>query len=210
MNKAKNVIKYYILNNKLKNVIRKGWKNWNVNASRLESVAEHVYGTLSLAIAMYSEYEYELDLYKVIMMLSIHELEEIIIGDLTAWDISKEEKERMGHEAVKEILKDLLIKDELESLVLEFDKRETKEAVFAYHIDKLECDVQCKIYDQLGYVDLNNQPGNNILLNDEKVKSLLNDDKYCWSKMWINYDKDKYVDDANFLEVLDYVENNDI
>jgi 5'-deoxynucleotidase YfbR-like HD superfamily hydrolase len=122
----------------LKNLIRKGWIQWNVNRERVESVAEHIYGVEALAIAMASEYNYDLDLYKVILMIAIHELEEIYIGDLTAWEISKEEKVRLGHEAIKKVLGELLIKDELESLILEFDERETKEAKFAYHCDKLE------------------------------------------------------------------------
>lgn len=34
-------------------------------------------------------------------MLAVHELEEIIIGDLTFWDISSEDKKIKGHEAVE-------------------------------------------------------------------------------------------------------------
>lgn len=207
--KAKSVVKYYVLNNKLKNLIRTGWVKWSVNKERIESVAEHIYGTVSLAIAMYSQYEYDVDLYKVILMLAIHELEEIIIGDLTAWQVSKEEKERLGHEAIKKVLGDLLIKDELESLILEFDSKETKEAKFAYHCDKLECDIQCKLYDEGGYVDLNNQYNDNPSRNDPIVIELL-ESGYSWSKMWLEYDKNKYLDDNNFMEVLEYVENNDI
>lgn len=56
MEKAKNVVRYYVLCNKLKDVIRTGWKDWNVKRERVESVAEHVFGTQSLAIAMCSEY----------------------------------------------------------------------------------------------------------------------------------------------------------
>jgi 5'-deoxynucleotidase YfbR-like HD superfamily hydrolase len=52
MSKESNVINYYVLCNKLTNVIRTGWKDWNVNRSRLESVAEHIYGVQMLAIAM--------------------------------------------------------------------------------------------------------------------------------------------------------------
>ena len=44
MSKAKNVIRYYVLCNKLKDVIRTGWKDWNVKRDRVESVAEHIYG----------------------------------------------------------------------------------------------------------------------------------------------------------------------
>ena len=74
MEKAEKVIEYYALTQKLKNVIRTGWKDWRVSGDRLESVAGHVYGTQMLAIAMYSEYHYEFDLKKVIHMLAIHEL----------------------------------------------------------------------------------------------------------------------------------------
>ena len=63
-----NVIKYYVLCNRLKNIIRKGWLDWNINRDRIESIAEHVYGTLMLAIAIYYEYDYNIDLNKVIMM----------------------------------------------------------------------------------------------------------------------------------------------
>ena len=44
MTKEERVIKYYVLCNKLKNVIRTGWLNWKVNQDRIESVAEHIYG----------------------------------------------------------------------------------------------------------------------------------------------------------------------
>ena len=50
MNKAKNVVDFFVLCNKLKDVIRTGWKNWNVKKERIESVAEHIYGVQMLAI----------------------------------------------------------------------------------------------------------------------------------------------------------------
>jgi len=206
---AKSVVEYYVLNNKLKNIVRQGWKNWNVSRDRVESVAEHIYGTTSLAIAMYSEYKYDIDLYKVIMMLCVHELEEIVIGDLTAWDIDRAKKEKLGHEAIRNILSKLNVAYELENLILEFDERKTKEAIFAYHIDKLECDIQCKLYDEERCVDLNKQDSNEVLKKDKRVQQLLSKDM-SWSEMWLEYDKSKYADDSNFLEVLEYVKNNNI
>ncbi|NMA51163.1 MAG: hypothetical protein GX951_04900 [Mollicutes bacterium] len=44
MSKEANVIKYYVICNGLKDVIRTGWKIWNVQRKRIESVAEHVFG----------------------------------------------------------------------------------------------------------------------------------------------------------------------
>ena len=153
MSKEENVIKYYVMCNKLKNVIRTGWKNWNVERERVESVAEHIFGVQMLAIAMKSEYEYDIDIMKVVFMLAVHELGEIVIGDLTMFEISKEEKAKREKEAVHKILCGLLDGKEIENLFTEFDSHSTKEAMFAYQCDKLECDLQSKLYDEEGCVD---------------------------------------------------------
>lgn len=208
MNKAQNVIKFYNTTNTLKTLIRKGWLNWHVKAERVESVAEHVYATQMLALAMYSEYKYDLDIQKVLYMLAIHELEETIIGDLTFKDISKEEKEKIGHEAVENILKDLLSGEEIKKLIFEFDAKETKEALFAYHCDKLECDLQCKLYDEANLVDLKDQ-----LESDNHNKNTIERMKkgeITWSYAWMNHDRPRFEKDKNFLEVLDYAIENKI
>lgn len=202
MTKEERVINYYVLCNKLKTTIRTGWKDWKVNKERLESVAEHIYGTQMLAIAMKSEYEYDIDIYKVIMMLAVHELEEIYIGDLTSFQITKQEKMKIGTEAVKKVLSNLTNKLEIENLILEYEKRETKEAQFAYYCDKLECDLQCRLYDLEKTVDVTNQEGN-ISFNDERVQSLLKQNK-SWSEMWMLYGQSKYNYDDNFKKVSDY------
>lgn len=208
MEKVKKVLNYYVLCNKLKNVIRTGWKDWNVKKERLESVAEHVYGVQMLAIAMKSEYKYDIDITKVIFMLAIHELGETVIGDLTRFQISKEEKEKLEHEAVSKILDGILDGDMIKELFLEFDRHETKEAMFAYQCDKLECDLQCKLYDEEGCVDLSSQQGNKTIENS-KVKELLESGE-SWSSMWLKFGQSTYPYDKNFKEVSEYALNNNI
>ena len=66
-----------------------------------------------LAIAMKSEYQYDVDILKVIYMIAVHELEEILIGDLTAFQISRDEKKIIGHEAIEKILENLMDKEEI-------------------------------------------------------------------------------------------------
>ena len=95
MSKEENVVKYYAICNRLKNVIRKGWKLWNVQRDRLESVAEHIFSTQMLAIAMKHEYQYDVDIMNVVFMLAIHELGEAIIDDLTQFEINENDKEKM-------------------------------------------------------------------------------------------------------------------
>ena len=208
MSKEENVIKYYVMCNKLKNVIRTGWKNWNVERERVESVAEHIFGVQMLAIAMKSEYEYDIDIMKVIFMLAVHELGEIVIGDLTMFEISKEEKAKREKEAVHEILCGLLDGKEIENLFTEFDSHSTKEAMFAYQCDKLECDLQSKLYDEEGCVDLNKQEGNDLLEN-KLVKKLLSEEK-SWSGMWLRFGQTVYPYDDNFKDVSKYALNNNI
>lgn len=208
MSKEERVINYYILCNKLKNVIRTGWLDWKVNKDRVESVAEHIYGTQMLAIAMKSEYNYDIDIMKVIFMLAIHELGETIIGDLTQFQISKEDKIKIEHEAVNNILKDLLDGEEIYKLYLEFDERKTKEALFAHFCDKLECDLQAKLYDEEGCVDLNSQSGNDTY-NHPDVQKLLNKG-YSFSEMWLRFGQEKYNYDDNFKSVSDYAIKNKI
>ena len=208
MSKEENVIKYYVMCNKLKNVIRTGWKTWNVERERVESVAEHIFGVQMLAIAMKSEYEYDIDIMKVIFMLAVHELGEIVIGDLTMFEISKEEKAKREKEAVHKILCGLLDGKEIENLFKEFDSHSTKEAMFAYQCDKLECDLQSKLYDEEGCVDLNKQESNDLLEN-ELVKKLLSEEK-SWSGMWLRFGQTVYPYDDNFKNVSKYALNNNI
>ena len=208
MSKEENVVKYYVICNKLKNVIRTGWQDWNVKRDRVESVAEHIYGVQMLAIAMKLEYEYDIDLPKVILMIAIHELGETIIGDMTQFQITKEAKEELEHKAVKDILKDLIDGDTIESLFLEFDERKTKEAFFAYQCDKLECDLQSKLYGEEGCVDLTKQEDNKTM-EHPLVKSLL-EQGLSWEEMWITFGQQKYPYDENFRSVSNYALNNSI
>lgn len=208
MSKEQNVINYYVICNRLKNVIRTGWKDWNVQRTRIESVAEHIFGVQMLALAMKSEYQYDVDIMKVIFMLAVHELGETIIGDLTQFQISKEEKEKLEHEAVHKMLGNLLDGKQIEELFLEFDSHNTKEAMFAYQCDKLECDLQCKLYDEEGCVDLNKQDGNTKMKNP-LVEKLLNNGA-TWSNMWLNFGQQIYPYDDNFKAISNYVKNNDI
>jgi putative hydrolase of HD superfamily len=208
MTKEENIIKYYVICNRLKNIIRTGWKSWNVKRDRLESVAEHIYGVQMLALAMKLEYKYDIDIMKVIMMLAVHELEEIIIGDLTYLQITSDEKKKIGREAIEKVLSDLLTGDEIKQLILEFDEKKTKEALFAYHCDKLECDLQCKLYDEAHFVDPYNQ--GDSADHKPEIMEKLKSGEITWSSSWMNHDRPKYEDDENFMEVLDYALDNSI
>lgn len=208
MKKEEKVLDYYVTCNKLKNIIRTGWLNWNVKRERLESVAEHVFGVQMLAIAINSEYNYDIDITKVIYMLAIHEIGETIIGDLTRFQISEEEKKKIEHDAVGKVLEPLKDKEYIKNLFIEFDEGKTKEAKFAYQCDKLECDLQSKLYDQENCVSLKDQE-NNSTKDHPLVKKLL-DEGNSWSSMWLKFSQESYPYDENFKSISDYATKNKI
>jgi putative hydrolase of HD superfamily len=206
--RIKNAINFYALCSKLKDTMRKGPLTWNANRERIESVAEHIYGVQMLAIAIYYQFEYKLDLNKVIYMLAIHELEEIEIGDLAFYETTKEDKLEKGKKATDYILKDLLGKEEIDKLLDEYNERKTEEAIFAYHCDKLECDIQMKLYDQEGCFDLNHQP-NNPIIELPSVKKVLESESSI-SNAWIEFDRSKFEDDPVFIEIINWLKENDV
>ena len=209
MGRIENVIRYYLLCNTLKDIVRTGWQIWKVKKERVESIAEHIYGTQMLAIGMHSEFDYEgLDLKKVLMMLAVHELEEISIGDKCWYEISEGDKQAEGHKAIVKLLKDLASGQEIVDLILEFDAGETREAIFAYNCDKLECDLQAKIYDEEDRVDINNQGGNPAIKKQIVIDLLLSEGSF--SGYWLEFDKRRIDFDPNFEQVLVYAQKNKI
>ena len=208
-NKIQNLLKFYLLATELKDKIRSGWKVWNIDRERVESVAEHIYGTCVLAIAIDSEFKLEIDLHKVIIMLVVHEIEEIKIGDLTPFDkVTKEEKRKIGKKAVEEVLNYLNKKIEYIELIEEFEEMKTKESIFAKMCDKLEADIQCKIYCEENCIDINNKE-NAHLLKDLRVQKLLNNGEKTLADLFIENDRPIYTEKV-FENIADYIKKNNI
>lgn len=188
MTKEEIVCSLFVLTNKLKDVVkRKGWYKRNINRKRVESVADHIYGSQMVAYTMYSEFKYDVDINKVILMLAIHEIGETIIGD----KLPKEKKQEVEEEAVLELLKLIPNGDYIKELYIEYEKKETKEAKFAYDCEHAECDLQAKLYVEEGCFSHNY-------------------DNYTFIDEWIGYDRKRLPYDKNFDDLLEYISNNDI
>ena len=207
--KIQNIIHFYVLASTLKDKIRRGWKIWHVERERVESIAEHIYGTCMLAIAIDSEYDFNIDLMKVIKILVIHELEEIEIKDFTPFDkITNKEKRKIGKVAVEDVLKDLTKKEELIELIEEFENMKTKESIFAKMCDKLESDIQCKLYCEEHCLDVNKSE-NKPILEDERIQNLIEDGSKTISDFFVENHKKEILDqDQIFKEIADYIKNN--
>lgn len=208
--KIKTILDYYLLTVKLKDVIRSGWKAWGVKRERLESVAEHIYGTCMLALAIWSETLPEVNISEVLIMLALHETEEIVIGDITPFDSdSKQKIKQEGQKAVLAIFKSLIAKDVYFKLVQDFDARSTPEAIFAHKCDKLESDLMARIYSDEGVLkyDSENDMKNRELIKKLKEKANSND----VAKLFTIWDRQHFENENDiFFKINKYLENNSI
>ena len=206
--RLKSIMSFYLLATRLKYKIRSGWDetHWNVSKERLESVAEHIYGTCILALSIDSEFETNLDIDKIIKMLVLHELGEVIIGDITPFDnITPEEKMKREHAAMKDVLGDLVKNEEYFALLLEFDAKKTREAVFAHLCDKLEADIQAKVYQDMGCQNPLDEQEKNVVFKNESIQQMLQDGAKTAFDIWYEWDKALFADDEKFSALLDYL-----
>lgn len=207
--KIKTILDYYILTNKLKDVIRSGWKAWGVKRERVESIAEHVYGTCMLAVAIWSETLPEVNLSEVLMMLALHETEEIVIGDITPFDDEPKQKiKSAGEKAVLAIFEKLIAKDVFFKLIHDFDTMATKEANFARKCDKLEADIQARIYSDEGSLKFENA---GEIKNNPKIKLLKEKTGNDVADYFAVWDREKHFqEDDIFLKINKYLEKRTI
>jgi len=211
MQEIKNVCDFYAVTHRLKNTLRTGWVHCGVDAKRLESVGEHIYGAQMLALSIYSEFKLDLDISKVALLLAVHELGECIIGDIPAVGakISREEKKKLEHEAAKQILGKMMQPQAIMEAFTEFEERKTKEAKFAHLIDKLECDMQCKYYEEKGVLDFDKLTPIDAQLAriiDRKAQGYKR-----FSDFWIDNDIKMFFEgDEMFEEIAKYIKENEI
>ena len=123
----------------LKNVNR---RNYNADDSRRENTAEHSWQIIILAQILfpYAKDNANINLLRVIRMLSIHDLVEIYAGDTFLFDEEKMkgkfERENQAALQIFGILDDALAQ-EFHQLWIEFEEEKTPDAIFACAIDRI-------------------------------------------------------------------------
>jgi len=112
-----------------------------IDKSRRENSAEHSWHLAMYAIILAEHTEKEINLFRVIKMLLIHDIVEIDAGDTplhgTAGHDTQTQKELDAAKRLFGIL-DAPLSDELRSLWLEFENGETNDARFAKSLDRLQ------------------------------------------------------------------------
>jgi len=202
MSDVQKIIDLYFVTNKLKNVLRQGWIYWKVEETRVESIAEHIYGTLMLAVSICANTSQDVDLYKVALMLALHEVEELVIGDITMFDTKRlASKKEDGKRAVEKVFENCANKQEFLDVIAEFEDCKTKEAKFAKACDKFEADLQAYLYrNNFNYDKVTDDIYSNSQIQEYMAKGITQT-----HKMFIESDKRHYY--GIFNELANYLEN---
>lgn len=202
-----NVLNFYLLANKLKEVVRTGWIEVKISRDRIESVADHIYGCFALTIGLDSEHELDLNIEKVFKMLVVKELEKVTLEkEFTTRDYpTYEERKANAFETLKEITNGLMKQQELMDLLEEIYQKETKEAKFVNQISKIESDIQAKIYDLSGDFSLDNALEDVKHYGEELSNEILPQMRNA-SDGWILYDRKSYTDEI-FKSLSEDIQN---
>lgn len=117
-------------------------RNFNLDDSRRENTAEHSWQIVVFAQVLlpYAKNKDQIDLLRVIRMLSIHDVVEIEAGDTFIFDeramTGKYERELQAAKKTFGILNEPLSSDFI-NLWIEFEAEETPDAIFAYAVDRI-------------------------------------------------------------------------
>lgn len=147
---ANKMVDFMIDIGKSKRLYRTGWVREKIKDP--ESVAEHSFRVSVVSMVLADQLG--LDKEKLIKMALVHDLGEVITGDLVfsrgeIIDIKKKnEKEEKEEEGIKKILKGIDKKEEYIKIFDEMLERVTKEAKIFWEIDKLEMAMQALEYEK--------------------------------------------------------------
>lgn len=138
MEKAKELVSAIEFLNKFKQIERLSIIKKD---GRRESDAEHTWHLIVTLWLLSEYYEKKVDLNKTIRIALVHDLPEIIAGDVYAHstDITKEQKKENEEKAMEEIISKMPNKfaKEVKELWEEYEERKTEEAKFVWLTDKL-------------------------------------------------------------------------
>lgn len=153
---AQKILKFLHFAENLKKLTRHSW----LSDGRQESVAEHTWRISIMFLLVEPHLDIKVDALKTLEMIVIHDIIEVIAGDVWAFDTFNQEtkelkiqKEQAAIEEIKKML-DNETGDKFHTLWYEFEDKLTNEAKVANALDKLEAQVQHNEADLSTWLDI--------------------------------------------------------
>lgn len=149
----------------LKKIHRSGWLRIGIDKKDCENVAEHTLKVAKAAECFGLEKRY-------IEMALIHDMPEIIAGDITPHDgISKRKQREIEFNALKKLTKD----KNMMGLWKEYARNQTRGAKIIHQLDKLDATIQAMVYECKGYETKEFHPYTRARLKDKKLIKIFNE-----------------------------------
>ncbi len=133
---ANDILGFLAQTQHLKSVLRHSWTD---DTSRQESVAEHSWHMAMMAIALAPDLKHQVDLLRVFELIAVHDLGEIVTGDIPAF-AARDGKYAAEKEAVEKITQTLSPERQKAIFALwqEYEERKTREALFVKMLDVID------------------------------------------------------------------------
>ncbi|PNY27266.1 hypothetical protein TCAP_02807 [Tolypocladium capitatum] len=141
---------------RLKTTKREGWRRFGIE--RGESIADHMYRMSLISMFAPPSLAPRLDLPKCIKMCLIHDMAELLVGDITPVDgVAKPEKNRREAETMDYLTMSLLsgvaggaTGAEVRAIWQEYEDAQTLDSHFVHDVDKMELLLQMVEYEKRG------------------------------------------------------------
>jgi putative hydrolase of HD superfamily len=133
---------------RMKRIKRTGWMRRSVMYP--ESDADHSY---SLAMLVMLLAPARLDKLKCLQLALIHDLPEILCGDIVPGEMDIKEKSELEQSAMKTIVKSLGV-PQLQELFDEYEQHQTPEAQFVWVLDRLDNVFTARFYQNTMHIGL--------------------------------------------------------
>ena len=155
--KIKKEAKLFLIFDMLGDLKRSGAVQWKVKREKTEYVKDHVFDLIIITKLIKPYLPKFVDIDKIIDYAIVHDLEEVITGDITGFEgVSKEEKNRVNKIAMDYLIDtygDILT---LNKLFNEFENSETIEAKILHMLDKISSSIPFMKYDNEELIDMDN------------------------------------------------------
>lgn len=168
--------KLYVIFDMLGDVVRSGPLQWKVDRFRTEDVKDHVFDLILMTKLIKPHIPSYIDADKMIDYAIVHDLEEVITGDITKFQgVSSEEKDRVNKIAMDYLISEYGDIINLDRILNEYESRNTLEAKILHMLDKVNSSVAFLKYDNEKKIDMDNPEIIESLRNDPGVVKMKNE-----------------------------------
>ena len=193
-------VKLYKLIDILGDIKRSGPIQWKIDRFRTSDIKDHIFDLILITKLLKPYLPAYIDTEKMIDYAIVHDLTEVITGDITTFEgITKEEKKR-----VEKIAREYLIEKyqsilNINTLLEDFENSKDLEAKTLHMIDKVHSSIEFLKYDNEKKVDMDNPEIIECLRENPRIVKLkkqglsLGELFYVWHLSSVNFTEEEII-----------------